>query len=290
MNDVQIFKNDKLGLQVRVILNEDGSVSMNAEDTAIGYGWYRVEEKNGKQYKSIMWARMNGYCKDLGFAHECAKDDYIPETLYYLLGMKASNENAKPFQMWIAADILPMVRKHGAYMTPQKIEEVLTDPDTLFKFAAILKEEQEKRKSLEIETAQQKQIIGELKPKADYTDYILKNKSLVTITQIAKDYGMSGQAMNKLLHELDVQYKLNDQWLLYAKYHNKGYTQSNTYPIERKDGTVETKMQTEWTQKGRLFIYNLLKAEGIIPMIERDDRKGRDQNVSGKKEEAPICR
>lgn len=273
MNDVQIFQNEKLGLQVRVILNEDGSISMNAEDTAIGYGWYRVEEKNGKQYKSIMWSRMNGYCKDLGFAHECAKDDYIPETLFYLLGMKANNEAAKAYQMWIAADILPTVRKHGGYMTPQKIEEVLTDPDTLFKFATILKEEQEKRKSLEVETAQQKQIIGELKPKADYTDYILKNKSLVTITQIAKDYGMSGKTMNKLLHELGIQYKLNDQWLLYAKYHGKGYTHSNTYPLEHKNGTVETKMQTQWTQKGRLFLYDLLKCEGIIPVIEREDSR-----------------
>ena len=175
-------------------------------------------------------------------------------------------------------------------MTPKKIEEILSDPDTIIQLATNLKAEQEKRKSLEVETAQQKQIIGELKPKADYTDYILKNKSLVTITQIAKDYGMSGQAMNKLLHELGVQYKLNDQWLLYAKYHNKGYTQSNTYPIERKDGTVETKMQTEWTQKGRLFLYNLLKTQGLLPVIERDDRKGHDQNASDKKEEAPICR
>lgn len=127
MHDLQIFRNEKLGLQVRAILNEDGSISVNAEDTAIGFGWYRVEEKNGKQYKSIMWARMNGYCKELGFAHECAKEAYIPETLFYLLGMKANNESAKAYQMWIAADILPTIRKHGAYMTPQKIEEALQE-------------------------------------------------------------------------------------------------------------------------------------------------------------------
>lgn len=199
-------------------------------------------------------------------------------------------EKASKIERWIFDEVVPTVLHHGAYMTPKKIEEILSDPDTIIQLATNLKAEQEKRKSLEVETAQQKQIIGELKPKADYTDYILKNKSLVTITQIAKDYGMSGQAMNKLLHELGVQYKLNDQWLLYAKYHNKGYTQSNTYPIERKDGTVETKMQTEWTQKGRLFLYNLLKTQGLLPVIERDDRKGHDQNASDKKEEAPICR
>lgn len=268
MNEVQIYKNEELGLQIRVIANEDGSISMNAEDTAIGYGW--TQEKNGKIYPK--WERMNGYCKELGFSPQVGKDDYIPETLYYLLGMKANNENAKPFQMWIAADVLPNIRKHGAYMTSQKIEEILTDPDTIIQLATTLKAERERSKALEVENAQQKQIIGELKPKADYTDYILKNKSLVTITQIAKDYGMSGQAMNELLHKLGVQYKVSDQWLLYAKYHDKGYTHSQTIPINHKDGTTETKMQTKWTQKGRLFIYELLKEnEGILPVIERDD-------------------
>lgn len=120
MKEIQVFKNEKLGLQIRCILNEDGSVSMNAEDTAIGYGWYRVEKKNGKEYTSILWARMNGYCKELGFAHECAKDDYIPETLFYLLGMKASNESAQAYQMWIAADIMPTLRKTGSYTLQQK--------------------------------------------------------------------------------------------------------------------------------------------------------------------------
>ncbi len=74
---------EKLGLQIRCILNEDGSISMNAEDTARGFGWYRVETKNGKEYMSVLWARMNGFLKDFGFAHECAKDDYIRKTKFY---------------------------------------------------------------------------------------------------------------------------------------------------------------------------------------------------------------
>ena len=115
------------------------------------------------------------------------------------------------------------------------------------------------------------QIIGELKPRADYTDKILKNTGLVTMTQIAKDYGMTGQAMNKLLHDLGVQYKQSGQWLLYSKYHGMGYTHSETVDIVRSDGRPDVKMNTKWTQKGRLFLYNLLKENGVVPVIEQND-------------------
>ncbi len=147
-------------------------------------------------------------------------------------------------------------------MTPQKIEEVLLNPDTIIQLATKLKEEQAL-------VQKQRQIIGELKPKADYTDLILKNKGLVTITQIAKDYGMSGQKMNQLLHELKVQYKQSGQWLLYKEHQAKGYTHSETVEITRKDGTPDVKMNTKWTQKGRLFLYELLKDSGILPVIEQ---------------------
>ena len=120
------------------------------------------------------------------------------------------------------------------------------------------------------ENEKKDQIIGELKPKADYTDTILQNKELVTITQIAKDYGMSGQAMNKLLHELGVQYKQSGQWLLYSEHHGKGYTHSETFSFEKKDGTKGVVMNTKWTQKGRLFLYDLLKENGHLPTIEME--------------------
>lgn len=124
----------------------------------------------------------------------------------------------------------------------------------------------EQAKTIEV----QNQVIGELKPKADYVDRILKSKSLVTIGQIAKDYGMSAQALNKKLHDLGVQYKQSDQWLLYSKHHSKGYTFSETFPIEDTQGYEKVVMHTKWTQKGRLFLYELLKENDLVPMIERD--------------------
>ena len=120
-----------------------------------------------------------------------------------------------------------------------------------------------------LENNQQKQIIGELKPKADYTDKILQNRGLVTMNAIAKDYGMRAIAMNKLLHEMGVQYKQGKQWFLYTKYQSCGYTHSETIEFYHSDGTPDVTMNTKWTQKGRLFLYELLKKNGVVPVIER---------------------
>ncbi|ASE37760.1 phage antirepressor KilAC domain-containing protein [Staphylococcus pettenkoferi] len=127
----------------------------------------------------------------------------------------------------------------------------------------------ERNEQLELENNMQKQKIAEYEPKASYLDTILNNKSLVTVGQIAKDYGMSAQALNKLLHKLRVQYKQSGQWLLYSNLHDKGYTHSSTTEIEHKDGSTSVRMNTKWTQKGRLFIYDLLKDNDILPTIER---------------------
>lgn len=115
MSDMRVFNNNTLGLQVRTVLNDKGSISVNAEDTAIGFGWIQKQIKNGKEYMSIRWTTLNGYLKELGFPQEVGEEDYIPEGIFYLLGMKASNEAAREFQKWIALDVLPTLRKTGVY-------------------------------------------------------------------------------------------------------------------------------------------------------------------------------
>lgn len=111
------------------------------------------------------------------------------------------------------------------------------------------------------------QQVKEFEPKASYYDMVLQNKSLLSVTKIAKDYGLSAMKLNQKLHELGVQFKQGDIWLLYAKHQDKGYTQTTTHIIDADKSRVLTK----WTQKGRLFIYDLLKNEGILPVIERVD-------------------
>lgn len=127
----------------------------------------------------------------------------------------------------------------------------------------------EENEKLQLENNMSKQKIAEYEPKASYLDSILQNKSLVTVGQIAKDYAMSAQGLNKILHDLKVQYKQSGQWLLYSNLHDKGYTHSSTTEIEHKDGSTSVRMNTKWTQKGRLFIYNLLKENDVLPTIEQ---------------------
>lgn len=248
---------------------ETGTAYLNAEDVARGFGF--TQEKNGVEY--VRWETVNGYLLGFGFSQHVGKMDFLPENMVYRLGFKASNEAAQKFQAVLADEVLPAIRKHGAYMTPEKIEEALLNPDTLIRLATELKAEREARKHAELEAASAKQVIGELKPKADYTDRILSSKGTVTTTAIAKDYGMSATGFNKLLHELHVIYKIGKQWFLYAKYQAKGYTHSKTFDFVHTDGKPDCNMQTEWTQKGRLFLYEFLKSHDILPMIERDDQE-----------------
>lgn len=198
----------------------------------------------------------------------------VNESGLYNVILRSDKEEAKPFRKWVTSEVLPTIRKHGAYMTDDTIEQVLKNPDFGIKLLTELKEEREKIKTLEVTNKQQSQLIGELKPKADYTDTILQSRALVNINQIAKDYGMSARQMNKILAERCVQYKQGSQWLLYRKYHDKGYTSSETVSIKRSDGSPDVIMRTKWTQKGRLFIYELLKKNDILPVIERKQSIG----------------
>lgn len=121
LNELQIFNNDSLRLKVRTILNDDGSISVNAEDTAVGFGW--TQEKGGKTY--VKWERINGYCKEIGFSPEVGKDDYIPESLFYRLAMKASSDKAEKFQNWLAIEVIPEIRKTGSYQRKMSPEEMM---------------------------------------------------------------------------------------------------------------------------------------------------------------------
>ena len=172
---------------------------------------------------------------------------------------------AKKFKRWVTSDVLPSIRKHGLYA----MDEILANPDVLINALTELKEERQKRKKLESETVELSRAITEMQPKVNYVDIVLKSKSTVNISQIAQDYGMTATKMNKILAELRVQHKIGGQWVLYKDYLQNGYVQSETVEIERSSGIKDTVMHTKWTQKGRLFLYELLKENGVFPMIEK---------------------
>ncbi|WWY80971.1 phage antirepressor [Pediococcus pentosaceus] len=188
----------------------------------------------------------------------------INESGMYSLVLSSKLPNAKKFKRWVTNEVLPSIRKHGAYMTEEKIEEALLNPDTIINLATQLKNEREGRLIAE-------QQVKEFQPKVSYYDKVLSNDALMTISLIAKDYGMSGAGMNKLLHELGVQYRQGGIWLLYAKYQRTGWTHSETKMVPRKDGTEKAVLNTKWTQKGRLGLYALLKDNGYLPLIEMEE-------------------
>ena len=123
--------------------------------------------------------------------------------------------------------------------------------------------------TLKLENKVQAQQIAELQPKATYYDLILQCPSLLSVTEIAKDYGLSAKGLNKILHDNGIQYSQSGVWFLYAKYQDKGYTSTKTQNYNRPDGTQGSRVHTYWTQKGRIFLYGLLKEIGYLPLIER---------------------
>jgi prophage antirepressor-like protein len=193
----------------------------------------------------------------------------INESGLYSLILLSKLPKAKEFKHWVTSEVLPSIRKHGAYMTDDVLHRAITEPDFLIQLATELKEEQEKRRALESTVAVQSQQITELQPKASYYDVVLNSKDLLSIGKIAKDFGKSAVWLNKWLHDQGVQYKQGEIWLLYQKYAEQGYTSTKTQTYNGNDGAVHTKVHTYWTQKGRLFIYDLLKTNGILPLIER---------------------
>ena len=226
---VQLFINEELELEVRAIKNEDRSISLNAEDTAIGFGFTQI--KNGKTY--VRWETMNGYCKELNFSQHVGKDDYIPESLFYLLGMKANNDVAKKFQMWLATEVLPSMRKYGMYAT----DELLDNPDLLIAAATKLKEERAAR----LEAEKQR-------------DKLVHQNKLYTTSEIAKELGLSSATkLNNLLSEKKIQYKQNKTWLLYSKYSELGLVSIKQDVLDNGKIIYDRK----WTGKGRDFILNL---------------------------------
>ena len=271
MNDLQVFNNPEFGQVRTVVINNEPFFIAKDISNILGYSDAEAMFRRIDEEDQTLVTGQN--LQNVGFEIPSRGLKAINESGLYAAVLSSKLPTAKKFKHWVTSEVLPSIRKHGAYATDDVIDNILKNPDFGIKLLTELKQEREEKKALEFANKQKDQLIGELKPKADYVDKILKNTGLVTITQIAKDYGMSGEKMNSLLHELGVQYKQSGQWLLYTKYQDKGYTHSQTVDITRSDGRPDIKMNTKWTQKGRLFLYDLLKVNGLLPVIERKEEQ-----------------
>jgi len=265
MNELIIFTNADFG-EIRTLTDESGKTWFCGADVAKALG-----------YKDTVNA-LKSHCKEDGVVKHHIIDkmrrtqevNFISEGNIYRLITHSKLPSAEKFEGWVFDEILPSVRKHGAYMTDNTLKRAITEPDFLIELATQLKQEQEQRKALETTVAVQNQQIAELQPKASYYDVVLNSPDLLSTSVIAKDYGKSASWLNKYLHEKGIQYKQGKTWLLYQKYAEQGYTSTKTTTFPKPDSTNGTSVHTYWTQKGRLFIYDTLKSDGILPLIERN--------------------
>lgn len=243
MNNIKIFNFEDLPVRTTTVDNEPYFVG-NDVAQILGYEDYRgaINKKVDSDDKLR---------SQIDHAGQKRNVTLINESGLYSLIFSSKLESAKRFKRWVTSEVLPAIRKHGIYATDNVIEQTLRDPDYIINVLTEYKKEKDNNLIL-------KQQIGELKPKADYVDEILKSPGTMTITQIAADYGLSAQKLNKLLHQARLQRRVGKQWVLYTEHMNKGYTKSHTIEIVRSDGRPDTQPQTRWTQKGRLKIHEIM--------------------------------
>lgn len=244
-----------------LMINEDPYLVGKDVATALGYS--NPRDALVKHCKGVVKcdALTNGGKQELSF---------IPESDIYRLAFGSKLPTAERFTDWVTEEVLPTIHKHGAYMTPDVLEQTIQNPDFMIQLCTELKAEQERRRHLETTVAVQEQQIQELKPKASYYDLVLNCPDLLSTSVIAKDYGKSAKWLNAYLHEHGIQFKQGKIWLLYQKYAEQGYTSTKTHNVNGADGQQHLRPHTYWTQKGRLFIYDLLKSDGIYPIVEQN--------------------
>ena len=260
-NQLQIFSNPEFG-EVRTKVDEKGEPWFCAKDVcdALGYDQARkavqrhVDDGDGTKHTILTKVGMQ-------------QATFINESGLYALILSSKLESAKRFKHWVTSDILPTIRKRGAYFTNDALERALREPDFLIKLATEIKQERLQKEMYAQKCTEQGETIKQLEKQSAYVDYVLQSPSLLNINQIAQDYGISAQCLNSLLRQHLIQYKSNNQWILYAKYKDKGYVHSTTHILD--NGIVV--MHTQWTQKGRLFLYEQLKSWGFYPIMEQQD-------------------
>jgi len=235
-NEIQVFQSKKFG-KVRAI-EKDGQPWFVGKDVAMALGYAdpnkAIATHVGKEDKlndktALSLGQRGGWM--------------INESGLYCLILSSKLPTARAFKRWVTSEVLPTIRQHGAYISPETLRRMRDDREF---------------------TSELLETIAQMQPKAQYFDAILQSPQAFPISVISKEYGMSAFAFNKLLHELGVQYRVGKVWLLYKDHANQGYTATKTYLV----GDKEVSIHTCWTMKGRLFIYELLKYYGILPQAE----------------------
>lgn len=257
-NEIKIFENPDFG-KVRT-MEIDGEPYFVGKDVAEILGYAKPENALNTHVDGDDTLKQ-GVIDSIG---RMQNTTLINESGLYSLIISSKLPKAKEFKRWVTSEVLPSIRKHGMYAT----EELIANPDLAIAAFTALKKEMEMRKALQQTLEHQTAAITAMQPKADYCDTILAADDLIPITIIAKEYGMTAREMNNLLHKEHIQYKQGGTWLLYKEHADKGLTKTKTNKYRGYDGNQHVSIHTYWTQKGRHFIYEILKSRGVMPTAE----------------------
>ncbi len=261
MNNLQLIKSEHFGeIEADIYSNgDDMYMTINQLAACLGYadrsGVQKLVDRNDylNQPEFSCWDKLS---------HESGakKTRVFTEDGIYEVTMLSGQPKAKEFRAWIRG-ILKVLRSGDA--------KLVVLPKDYPSALRALADQAEKNLALAAENEAQKQIIADYTPKVQYVDMILDSKGTLAVTQIAADYDMSARRLNEILFEGHVQHKVNGQWILYREHMGMGYTKSVPVSITRTGGRPDTISQTQWTQKGRLFIHEKLTKRGIVAVIDR---------------------
>lgn len=249
---LMLFSNEEFG-EIRTMLI-DGEPWFVGKDIATALGYSKptdaIRKHVASEDRGISKTETPSFTQDMVV---------INESGLYSLILTSKLPSAKKFKHWVTSEVLPSIRKHGAYMTAETLYKTMSEPRELAKLLTALADEKDKNRKLTADNAL-------LSVKAKYYDKILASPDAIPVTFIAKDYGMSAAAFNRMLYNYNIQFPLRRSWCLYQEYADKGYTQTKTFEYAEN----HVRVHTCWTQKGRLFLYEFLKSNGILPLCERN--------------------
>ena len=270
MNELQVIdKREILGKQFRVYGDFENLLFL-AKDVA---EWIDYSKKSNGSYDVNSMLRTidedEKLIRKISASGQNRNMWFLTEDGFYEVCMQSTKPNAKIFKKEVKK-ILKTIRKTGMYMTDTVWDTITNNPEKLGEVLINYGKVKRELEHLEEENQIQKQLIAEYKPIKEYVDTILSSEDTMTITQIAADYGLSAYELNKTLNEQRVIRKVGGQWILYAEHMNKGYTKSETITVKKKNGTEKVVPNTKWTQKGRLFVHNLLETLGIKANMDRE--------------------
>lgn len=252
-NNLQIFENPEFGKVRTVAIN--GEPWMVGKDIALVLGYSNPRDALAKRVD-----KEDRGASQIATPSGVQEMTIINESGLYALVLSSKLPSARKFRRWVTSEVLPSIRRTGGYNLPKDFPSALR----------ALADTEEQRLALLAENEKQRQVIAEFEPIKNYVDAILSCDGAMAVSQIAADYDISAVKLNRILHEEGLQYRVNDQWILYQQYKGNGYTDSETITIHHRDGSTTTRLFTRWTQKGRLLIHEILTGRGILAVMDKE--------------------